>query len=190
MGQLLTRYTTTNTGDVFLSGGESYVDDLKKADKILLDKKLVYHTAVMAIRKNKAAGINSFADLAKSNLTLAVGDPDAIPLGKSGEIMLAKSGFGPQLSAKVIVRATMGPQLSTYLLNGDVDAAIIGRSDAIKNSDTLMILPTPEGTPQEITVIASLKTSEHTDAANQLVEWFARPESIQVFVDEGFLPVK
>jgi molybdate transport system substrate-binding protein len=188
MGQLLTRFQTTNVGDVFLSGAESYVDEIKKEGKVVTEERLVYHTAVMAVRKDKAVGINSFADLAKSDLRLAVGDPDAIALGKSGEVMLEKSGFAGELQKKIIVRATTGPQLSMYLLSGDVDAAIIGRSDAIKNSGELVLLPTPPGTPQEVSVIASLSTSGHIDAANGLVEWFAKPESIAVFVNEGYLP--
>jgi molybdate transport system substrate-binding protein len=190
MGQLLTRFQMTNTGDVFLSGAESYVDDIAKEGKVLLEKKLVYHTAVMAVRRDKASGINSFTDLAKSNLRIAVGDPEAIALGKSGEMMLERSGFADELRKKIVVRATTGPQLSMYLLNGDVDAAIIGRGDAIKNSDKLVILPVPEGTPQEISVITSLSTSEDPDAANQLVEWFAKPESIAVLVNEGSLPLE
>jgi molybdate transport system substrate-binding protein len=188
MGQLLTRFKTTNTGDVFLSGAESYVDEIKKDGNVLLDKRLVYHTAVMAVRRDKAAGINSFEDLAKSDLRLAVGDPEAIALGKSGEVMLERSGFGDELRKKIVVRATTGPQLSMYIFNGDVDAAIMGRSDAVKNPDKVVLLPIPPGTPQEISAIAALATSEHPEAAKQLVEWFAKPESIAVFVNEGYLP--
>jgi molybdate transport system substrate-binding protein len=190
MGQLVTRYQATGVGDVFLSGAESYVEDLGKEGKVVRSERLTYHTAVMAVRKDKAGGISSFADLAKSKLRIAMGDPQAIALGKSGEVMLDKSGYGDALRSKVIARATTAPQLSMYLLNGDVDAAIIGRTDAIKNADALVILPTPEGTPQEISAIASLSTSEHPDAADALVSWFARPENIQVFVDEGYLLVQ
>jgi len=190
MGQLMSRYQITGVGDVFLSGAESYVDDLNKSGKIDRSEKLTYHTAVMAIRKDKAAGIKSFADLAKSNLRIAMGDPDAIALGKSGKIMLEKSGYGKQLLDKVVVNATSAPQLAMYLLNGDVDAAIIDRTNAVKNADSLVILPTPKGTPQEISVIASLKTSQHPDAANALVDWFAKPENIQLYVDAGYLPLK
>jgi molybdate transport system substrate-binding protein len=188
MGQLLTRFQTTGAGDAFLSGAASYVEEIKKGGNVLREERLVYHTAVMAVRRDKADGISSFEDLAKSDLRLAVGDPEAIALGKSGEVMLEKSGFAEELRKKIVVRATTGPQLSMYLFNGDVDAAIMGRSDAVKNLDKVALLPIPPGTPQEVSVIASLGTSEHPEAANQLVEWFARPQSIAVFVNEGYLP--
>jgi molybdate transport system substrate-binding protein len=190
MGQLLTRFKTTDVGDVFLSGSEDFVNQLKALDKVIKTEPLVYHTAVMAIRKDKAAGIKNFADLAKSNLTIGMGDPKAIALGVSGETMLEKSGFADALRAKVTVRATTIAQLETYLMNGDIDAAVIGRDAAVRNGDKLVLLPVPNGVPQEIIVIASLSTSKYPDAANQLVAYFASPESIKIFADKGFIPVK
>jgi molybdate transport system substrate-binding protein len=190
MGQLLTRFKDTDTGDVFLSGSEDFVNQLKTIDKVDAENQLVYHTAVMAIRKDRAANITSFADLAKSNLKIGMGDPKAIALGVSGETMLDNSGFGPALREKVTVRATTIAQLTTYLMNGDIDAAVIGRDAAAKNKETLVLLPTPEGVPQEIIVIASLKTSKAPAVANQLIEYFAKPESIQIFEEQGFIPVK
>ncbi|MDR0525462.1 MAG: molybdate ABC transporter substrate-binding protein [Spirochaetaceae bacterium] len=189
MGQLLTRFRTTGAGDVFLSGSEFYVDEIKKDGKTTYDARLVYHTAVIGVRKDKADGINTIEDLAKSNLTLAAGDPQAIALGISGEAIMDASGFGEALRKKIVVRATSGPQLSMYLLNGDVDAAIIGRSDAVKNLDKLVLLPLPPGSPQEIAAIAALAVSEHPAVARQLAEWFAKPESIAIFVEEGYLPL-
>ncbi|GHT85382.1 putative binding protein [Spirochaetia bacterium] len=190
MGQLLTRYKNTDSGDVFLSGSEDFIRQLKAIDKVAAESPLVYHTAVMVIRKEKAANITSFADLAKSNLKIGMGDPKAIALGVSGETMLDNSGFGPALREKVTVRATTIAQLTTYLTNGDIDAAVIGRDAAARDKENLVLLPTPEGVPQEIIVIASLKTSKAPAAANQLVEYFAKPESIQIFEEQGFIPVK
>jgi molybdate transport system substrate-binding protein len=189
MGQLLTRFTTTDTGDLFLSGSEDYVDQIAAQEKVLTQAPLVYHTAVMVIAKNRAAGINDYAALAQSNLKIGMGDPKAIALGVSGETILENSGFGPQLRDKVTVRATSAPQLLTYLDNGDIDAAVIGRDAAVKNADKYVMLPTPAGVPQEKIVIASLKTSKHPEAAKALVEYFASPQSIQIFEQQGFIPV-
>ncbi len=189
MGQLLTRFNATNTGDVFLSGGEQYVRELATAGKVLSEHRLVLHTPVMAVRKDKAAGIATLADLAASNLRIAMGDPQAIALGKSGEKLLDASGHGQALRDKVAVRGTTIKQVLLYLTNGDVDAAVIGRSDAVANAASLVILPTPQGTPEEVGVAAALSTSAHPGLARELAAFFAAPESIKVFVDHGFLPL-
>lgn len=188
MGQLLARYKATRSGDVFLSGSEGYVDAIARDGEVLASFKLVLHTAVMAVRKDKSKGIASYVDLAKSNLRLAMGDPKAIVLGRAGEAMLDASGYGEQLRQKVIVRGTTIKQILMYLLNGEVDAAVIGRSDAVKN-DSLVILPNPDGTPRDISVIAALSSSKQPEAAKQLAEFFAQKESIQLFIDFGFLPL-
>ena len=189
MGQLLTRYTTTRVGDVFLSGSQFYVEELKKENLVNASRELVFHTPVMVVRKDKAQGINTLEDLAKSGLRIAMGDPEAIALGKGGQRLMEASGYGDQLKAKVVVMGSTIKQVLLYVTNGDVDAAIIGRSDAVTDPN-LVILPTPKGTPQEISVIAGLTTSKEPELVRQLVDFFASPESIQTFVEHGFLPVQ
>ena len=77
-----------------------------------------------------------------------------------------------------------------YLLNGEVDAAVIGRADAMKNRDKLIILPSPEGSPEEVATLAVLSTSASPAEAKQLAEYFSSPEGIKAFTDYGFLPVR
>ncbi|WP_268980348.1 molybdate ABC transporter substrate-binding protein [Yersinia alsatica] len=188
-GQILTRYQLTNEGDLFLPGSADYVEKLSKEGKITASYPLVRHTAVMAVRRDKAGDIKDLADLANSPLRLGMGDAKAIALGASGEKMLEMSGHGEQLRAKVIVRAATIKQLLMYLLNGDVDAAVIGRSDAVKNAQTLVILPTPAGVPEDEVTIATLKTSHSPAAAQQLADYFASEKGIATFTAHGFLPL-
>ncbi|MBK5142614.1 molybdate ABC transporter substrate-binding protein [Budviciaceae bacterium BWR-B9] len=189
-GQILTRFNLTKTGDVFLPGSADYVEKLQQQGEVSSSYPLVLHTPVMAVRKATGGDIHTLAELAKSNLKIGMGDPKAIALGKSGEQLLVASGYEKELKAKIVVQATTIKQLLIYLLNGDVDAAVIGRSDAIKNQDTLTLLPSPDGTPEEVATIAVLKTSIQPEIARQLAEFFASPQGIKNFTDRGYLPVK
>ncbi len=49
-----------------------------------------------------------------------------------------------------------------------VDAAIIGYADAMKNQDKLVLLPIPEGSPEEIATLAVLKTSTNPTQAQTI----------------------
>ena len=189
-GQILTRFELTGQGDLFLPGSADYVQKIAAKGKVSADFPLVHHTPVMAVRKDKAAGISSFADLAKSSLKLGMGDPQAIALGKSGETLLTLSGYGEPLREKVVVKTATIKQLVMYLLNGDVDAAVIGRTDAVKNKEALVILPTPKGTPDEIATLAVLTTSQHPDEARQLAAYFTSAQGIKVFTGMGYLPIE
>lgn len=188
-GQILTRFNLTKSGDLFLPGSEDYIEKLQKQGYITHSYPLVMHTPVLVVRKDKGSNIKTIEDLANSSLRLGMGDPKAIALGRSGEILLDASGYGPQLKAKITTQTTTIKQLVIYLLNGDIDAAVIGRSDAINNEDKLFILPTPKGTPEEVATIAVLKTSTQPELAEQLAALFASPDGIKAFTDAGFLPV-
>lgn len=188
-GQLLARYQTVKQGDLYLPGSQDYVEKLVDAGEVKAFAPLVLHVPVMAIRKDKSAGIDSFKALAESQLRLGIGDSKAMALGKGAEKMLQLSGYATQLNEKVVVRAGTVQQLMLYLLNGDVDAAVVGRAGAWKQRDKLVLLPNPAGTPQERVTIALLATSAHPTEAKALLELFKSAQGIKYFTDEGFLPI-
>ncbi|MGC6406343.1 molybdate ABC transporter substrate-binding protein [Bisgaard Taxon 45] len=189
-GQLLARYNTVKTGDLYLPGSSDYVEKLEKNGEVKESAPLVRHIPVMAIRKDKSAGIDSFKALAESNLRLGIGDSKAMALGKGAEKMIALSGYQDQLNEKIVVKAATVKQLMLYLLNGDVDAAVVGRAGAWKVRDKLAILPNPVGTPEEKVTIALLSSSKHPQEAKQLLDFFKSEQGVKYFVDEGFLPIK
>lgn len=187
MGQLLARFNANESGDVFLSGSEFYVDEIAKKHKHLAQYKLVYHTPVLVLLKDRANGIETYEQLAKSKLRLAMGDPKAIALGKSGEELLEATGFGEKLKEKVVVRGTTIKQVLLYLLNGDVDGAIIGRSDAKIHGEKFIALPIPETISKEVSIIAALSTSKYPETTRAFVAFFAEPENIKEFTDRGYI---
>ncbi len=189
-GQLLARYNTVKTGDLYLPGSSDYVEKLEKTGDVKESTPLVLHIPVMAIRKEKSAGIDSFKALAESNLRLGIGDSKAMALGKGAEKILELSGYQAQLNDKIVVKAATVKQLMLYLLNGDVDAAVVGRSGAWKVRDKVDLLPNPAGTPEEKVTIALLASTKHPKEAKQLLDLFNSEQGVKYFVDEGFLPIK
>ncbi|MDC4235470.1 molybdate ABC transporter substrate-binding protein [Pasteurella multocida] len=189
-GQLLAHYNTVKTGDLYLPGSSDYVEKLEKTGDVKESAPLVLHIPVMAIRKEKSAGIDSFKALAESNLRLGIGDSKAMALGKGAEKILELSGYQAQLNDKIVVKAATVKQLMLYLLNGDVDAAVVGRSGAWKVRDKVDLLPNPAGTPEEKVTIALLASTKHPKEAKQLLDLFNSEQGVKYFVDEGFLPIK
>ncbi|HEA3272007.1 TPA: molybdate ABC transporter substrate-binding protein [Pasteurella multocida] len=189
-GQLLARYNTVKTGDLYLPGSSDYVEKLEKTGDVKESAPLVLHIPVMAIRKEKSAGIDSFKALAESNLRLGIGDSKAMALGKGAEKILELSGYQAQLNDKIVVKAATVKQLMLYLLNGDVDATVVGRSGAWKVRDKVDLLPNPAGTPEEKVTIALLASTKHPKEAKQLLDLFNSEQGVKYFVDEGFLPIK
>ena len=189
-GQLLARYNQVKSGDLFLSGSVDYVEKLQQANEVKDVAPLVLHIPVMAVRTDKSAGIDSFKALAESKLRLGIGDSKAMALGKGAEKMFELSGYQQQLNDKVVVKAATVKQLMLYLLNGDVDAAVVGRSGAWKVRDKVDLLPNPVGTPEEKVTLGLLSSSQQPTEAKQLLDFFKSEQGVKYFTDEGFLPIK
>ena len=189
-GQLLARYNQVKSGDLFLSGSADYVEKLQQANEVKDVAPVVLHIPVMAVRKDKSAGIDSFKALAESQLRLGIGDSKVMALGKGAEKMFELSGYQQQLNNKVVVKAATVKQLMLYLLNGDVDAAVVGRSGAWKVRDKVDLLPNPVGTPEEKVTLGLFSSSQQPTEAKQLLDFFKSEQGVKYFTDEGFLPIK
>ena len=124
-GQLLARLRETGRGDLFLPGSTQFTDPLAAEGAILFARPLVLHGPILAVAKAKAAEIGSVADLARPGVRLALGDPQAMALGRTAEQILDRSGVGAAIRANVVVRAATVKQLALYVIDGAVDAAII-----------------------------------------------------------------
>ena len=188
-GQIMTRYQLTGQGDLFLAGSAFDINKLQQKGKVTAAYPLALHIPVMVLRRDKAQNIRNYADLAASNLRLGMGDAKAIALGRSGEKLLDASGYGDQLRAKVVVRTADMPQLVLYVLQGNVDGAVLGRSDAVKHLDVLKVLPSPNNVPAEVVTLAQLTTSQNVPLTKKLEGSFTSPQGIKAFADEGFLPL-
>ena len=189
-GQLLARIKATGKGDVFLPGSQFYVDRLKESNEVSFSLPVVLHIPVVAVNKRKAEEIKTFADLAKPGVRVGLGDPKAMALGRTAEDILVRSGLKDAILKNTVVRAATVKQLTLYVVNGDVDAAIISRADAFQNKKNVVYFDIdPSWFTPEIVTAATLKSSTNPEAARKLAEFLASPRAVEVFGQYGFLPV-
>lgn len=188
-GQLLARFAETRTGDLFIPGTTFYTDKLKELDAVADLKVLVVHGPVLAVAPGKAEAIRSFADLAKPSVRVGLGDPQAMALGRTAEDILDKSGQGEAIRRNVTVRAATVKQLALYVLDGNVDAAIIGASEAAQNPGKLSVIVIPPAWYEaEYAPVAVLKTSAAPDAAKRFADFLASDGGLATFQRFGFPP--
>ncbi|WP_448208348.1 molybdate ABC transporter substrate-binding protein [Azospirillum sp. sgz302134] len=188
-GQLLARINETRGGDLFIPGTTFYTDKLKEQGAVADLTVLVVHGPVLAVAPGKAEAIHSFADLAKPDVRVGLGDPQAMALGRTAEEILDKSGQGEAIRRNVTVRAATVKQLALYLLDGNVDAAIIGNADVAQNPGKLTVLPIPpEWYQAEYAPVAVLTTSAAPDAAKRFAGFLASDKGLATFQRFGFPP--
>ena len=190
-GQLISRFTASGEGDLFLAGSHFYTDKLHKACKLTASYPLVLHVPVVAVNRKSQDKVKKFEDLAKPGIRVGLGDPTAMALGRTAVNILERSGFKDSIIKNRIVSAATVKQLTLYVSLGNVDAAIIAKADAFQNKDKLVYFDIKkEWYSPEIVTMAVLNTSEKSGQAKKLAEYFSKPESMKIFSDYGFMPVK
>lgn len=192
-GQLLARFNETGKGDIFLPGATTFTDKLAAAGKIASVTPLVVHGPVVAVAKSKAGEIKTFADLAKPGVRLGLGDPAAMALGRTAEQILDASGIGDAVRKNVTVRTATVRQLTLYVVDGNIDAAIVGGADLATVHDKLVAVPIPaEWFQPDFVPVAVLTTAAEPEAAKRFAAFLASDKGLAVFERYGFprLPAK
>ncbi len=190
-GQLLARIQASGQGDLYIPGALFYIEKLEQAGGIDSYSPMVQHTPVIGVNAANAVRIETFDDLARPGVKLAMGDPKAMAFGRTALAILEKSGQKEAILKNVAVYGATVKQLALYVRQGSVDAAIIGRADAFQNRDKIDIIPIPPAYFQtEIIAAAVLKSSSNPELARQLCEYMGSASAVDVFGQYGFLPLE
>lgn len=186
-GQILARLLETRRGDLFIPGSTVFTDKLAAQGALASSRTLVVHGPVLAVAPSLAGTVTRFTDLARPGLRVGLGDPKAMALGRTAEEILDASGKGDAIRGNVVTRAATVKQLTLYLLDGQVDAAIIGAADASMNVGRLSVVPIPaEWYVPELVPAAVTSFAEAPEVAERFVDLLASPEGLAVFARHGF----
>ncbi|MFE2599388.1 molybdate ABC transporter substrate-binding protein [Streptomyces sp. NPDC059396] len=137
---------------------------------------------VIATADGNPEGIANLKDLADPKLKVVLAAPD-VPVGRySRQVLDAQSITLKPVSEEPNVRAV----LSKVEL-GEADAGIVYKTDAQTAPDKVdaVEIPDAQNAVAEYPA-ATLKTSEHSEAAAAFVSWLSTPEAQKILQDAGF----
>jgi molybdate transport system substrate-binding protein len=190
-GQLMIKIEAVSKGDLFIPGALFYIQKMEKAGKILSYRPIVYHTPVIGVNAEKSEQVAKFDDLAKPGIRLAMGDPKAMAFGRTALSICEKSGQKEAILKNVAVYGATVKQLAMYVAQGLVDAAIIGRADAVQNREKITIVPIPQAYFEpEIVAAAVLQSTQNPELARKLSDYLSSEHAMTVFQQYGFLPLE
>ncbi len=190
-GYLLAKIEATKSGDIFMPGDYIYVKKLLDKGDIIEYKNFTKHIPVIVVPKGNPKHITCFEDLAKPGVRLAVGDEN-IAIGVALKKILAKAekyhpGIGEEIMKNVVVKGATVKQVLLYAIEGQVDAAIVWRADALENKDKVEIIPINESYNVIKTVpIAILKFTKDEELAKKFYD-FVLTKGRKIFEKHGFV---
>ncbi|BCV21661.1 molybdate ABC transporter substrate-binding protein [Moorella sp. Hama-1] len=188
--QLNNQILLSKQGDVYLPGDIAELKPVKEKDLVAWEKNVVYHIPVLAVPKGNPAGIHRLADLGRPGVKVALGDPQANPIGKLADQLLQKHGLLETVNKNVVVRTPTANELVVYLSTRQADAAVIWEENYQGAKDKLEVVPVPELKDYVKTVpVAVLSCSQEKATARQLAEFFTSPAAYQIWQKWGYKPV-
>jgi molybdate transport system substrate-binding protein len=176
--------------DVFLSASDREMS-------VLRDEALVEPGSVTLVASNElvmavpaeAAGPTEMAELSGPAVArVALGAPASVPAGEYGREMLLHLGLWEAVQGKVVFASSVRHALA-YAESGEVDAALVYRTDALRSRRVRVAAVAPAGSHSPIRYSAAVvAASENAPAARRFVAFVSGEEGAAIFRELGFAP--
>lgn len=185
--------------DLFISASQFHMNALDKTaeenpDKLdLIDPDtrvdLLENEVTVAVREDSELQLNSFADLAKDEVTsLGLGNED-VPVGRYALEILKSMGIDNQVAPKANFGSNV-KEVTTWIKEGAVDCGIIYKTDAYSAGLKVLLTAGPDELKTPVIYPAAvLKGAHHEEEAEAFLQYLQEPESSAVFSSVGFKPL-
>jgi molybdate transport system substrate-binding protein len=187
-GTLLTQLRVAKQGDLFIAADDGSLEEARKLEVTKKVLPLVIQHPVIAVAKGNPKNIQSLADLEKSEIRIALTNPETASIGKVTRRLLG-SRWDTLTQKAAVMKPTVTDVASDVQL-GSVDAAIVWDS-VIPQFTGLEKVTVPEiSNHEENASVAVLVSTKDEKAALQFAEYMAKGDKGPlVFKEHGFQPV-
>ncbi len=173
--------------DVFISAGGSPMDELSAEGLIKGDPAELLGNALVVATRSPDLSPESLAELVgRGGARIAMADPELAPAGRYARQALESAGLWEPSDGSLVFAPDVRAALA-YVQSGNVDAAIVYRTDAdaVEGVRTLDIVPV--GSHQRIVYPAAVVGRSSNQAlAARFVEYLQGPEAQAIFRRHGF----
>lgn len=180
--------------DVFMSAATSNMDTLVEEGIVddATEVDLLKNDVVLIVPKDVDSKVTGFEDLQNAD-TVAIGDPESVPVGKYAKEILTNLGNYDAIAEKASF-GTSVTEVCTWVAEGSADAGIVYSTDALNENSNgddkeVIILATAEDSMMDTPVIYPVgvtTSSAQKEAAQKLVDFLQTEEVMNVFVENGF----
>lgn len=190
-GLLLSNLKVAQRGDLFLAADNSYLDAARSNGVVAEIIPLARMTAVIAVPRDNPKKVASLQDLERSDLQMAMANPEAAAIGRLTQRALEKSGRWSALQPRIKVLKPTVNDVANDVKLGTVDAGIVWDS-TITQYPELVAVRTPEldTTVAEVGV-GVLRFSDQPAAALKFARFLGSSDhGLPVFARAGFAVIE
>jgi molybdate transport system substrate-binding protein len=185
-GVLISRAKGDPQADLFLPGDVWYVDRLEEVtDNVAERMQVSYFVPTIIVAKGNPKKVSSLQDLARTDLRVALGNPQACQIGRLCVEIFANVGLdSATLNAKESFTVN---ELGLWVQMKDVDAAIVWDAVAEGIREAVDTVEIPEAVNEISTVVcARLKSAPHPDEAQRFMQFLTGPTGQRLLRENGY----
>ncbi len=192
-GELMGQLSMGVDCDLFIPGAAKYVNDADQKGWIESDtiREVVLHVPVIAVALGNPKRVNGIPDLARPEMSVALGDPNACAIGNVADSILSKSELTKAVNSNIRIRTPTVNQLLLYIALEKMDATIIWKDMAFwaeaENRISVVEISEEHNVIKTISIGVS-KKSENRRLANEFCEFVDSEEGHRIWSKWGFSP--
>ena len=187
-GKLQTQIEEGLQADIFMSAATKQMDALVEEGFIDADSvmDLLENRIVLIAPADSETEIASFQDITKAE-TIALGDPESVPVGQYAQEALTNLGIYEEVAAKTSF-GTNVTEVLNWVAEGSADVGIVYATDAATTDKVKILAEAPEDSLAEKVIypVGIVQASEKQEAAKLFEDFLASEEALQIFAQYGF----
>ena len=190
-GAMLSQMKLTGRGDIYFPGSSDFMEKAKEEDLVLPESEriVVYLIPAINVQKDNPKNIQSLEDLARPDVTLAIGDPETVCVGLYAAEILETVGLSQPIRPNIATYAESCAKTAGLVTLKSVDAVIGWRVFeywAPEEIETVYL--GPDQIPRIGYVpIAISKSSKQRALAQQFIDFVASDEGKAIYAKWHYL---
>jgi len=190
-GTLLSNLRVTQTGDLFLAADESYMKSAREFGLLMETIPLARQRPVIAVAKGNPKNVRTIEDLRRTDVRVAMANPDAASIGRTARALLQKTGQWDSIEKRVTVFKPTVNDVANDVKIGSVDAGIVWDATARQYPELASVSVPHFDAATETISIGVLKGSAQPAAAYRFARYLgARDKGLKQFEKFHYEPVE
>lgn len=182
-GMLISRIKLSRDGDLFMPGDVWYLEQVEKEGLVQSKTMVSYFVPVILVQKGNPKAIRGLADLTRSGIRIALGNPEACQIGRLSERIFTKNGIdGKAIKANLVFSGVTVNELGLQVKMGRADAAMVWDAIAAYYADCADVvrIPTKQNEISRV-AIGILNSSRNKHLAEEFVRFLVSDTGKSIF---------
>ncbi|MEI2724434.1 MAG: molybdate ABC transporter substrate-binding protein [Verrucomicrobiota bacterium] len=189
-GTLLSNLRVADTGDLFLAADESYMKSARDFGLLAETIPLARQRPVIAVAKGNPKNIRTLEDLRRTDVRVAMANPDAASIGRTVRALLQQAGQWTELEKHITVFKPTVNDVANDVKIGSVDAGIVWDATARQYPELELVMVPLFDQATETISIGVLKRSGQPAAALRFARYLGAPDQgLKQFEKFHYAPV-